>query len=108
MRPAPRARAPQINNQLSFYVLLYADPGSLALGKSVSPYLCALLLQLTGQIINRLQWVRGLERPAEALAHARSRTSALATSAVAASALAASAFANQRACSRRRGEACTP
>jgi len=46
-----------VNNQLSFYVLLYADPGALALGKSVSPYLCALLLQLAGQLINRLQWV---------------------------------------------------
>uniref|UniRef100_A0A7S0LQF7 Sugar phosphate transporter domain-containing protein n=1 Tax=Coccolithus braarudii TaxID=221442 RepID=A0A7S0LQF7_9EUKA len=46
-----------INNQLSFYVLMVADPGSLALGKSVAPYLCALLLQMTGQLINKLQWV---------------------------------------------------
>mmetsp|Transcript_25081 Transcript_25081/g.54783 ORF Transcript_25081/g.54783 Transcript_25081/m.54783 type:complete len:360 (+) Transcript_25081:235-1314(+) len=46
-----------INNQMSFYVLVVADPGSLALGKSVAPYLCALLLQLTGQLINKLQWV---------------------------------------------------
>jgi len=46
-----------VNNQLSFYVLLVADPGSLALGKSVSPYLCALLLRVNGQHIIPLQWV---------------------------------------------------
>jgi UDP-sugar transporter A1/2/3 len=46
-----------INNQLSFYVLEVADPGSMSLGKSVAPYLCALLLRLTGQPIQQLQWV---------------------------------------------------
>ena len=46
-----------INNQLSFYCLELADPGSMALGKSIAPYLCALLLQLSGQHIHSLQWV---------------------------------------------------
>jgi len=46
-----------INNQLSFYCLEVADPGSMALGKSVSPYLCALLLRLNGQMLHALQWV---------------------------------------------------
>jgi hypothetical protein len=46
-----------INNQLSFYCLEIADPGSMALGKSIAPYLCALLLRLNGQILHALQWV---------------------------------------------------
>merc|ERR1719487_1989176 len=46
-----------INNQLSFYCLELADPGSMALGKSIAPYLCALLLRLTGQYLHSLQWV---------------------------------------------------
>jgi len=46
-----------VNNQLSFYVLLVADPGSMALGKSISPYMCAALLRFSGQRINKLQWV---------------------------------------------------
>jgi len=46
-----------INNQLSFYCLEIADPGSMALGKSIAPYLCALLLRLHGQVLQALQWV---------------------------------------------------
>jgi len=46
-----------VNNQLSFYCLELADPGSMALGKSVAPYLCALLLRFTGQHLHALQWV---------------------------------------------------
>jgi len=45
------------NNQLSFYALEVADPGSMSLGKSVAPYLCALLLRFTGQQLHALQWV---------------------------------------------------
>ena len=45
------------NNQLSFYVLEVADPGTMSLGKSVAPYLCALLLRFTGQYLHQLQWV---------------------------------------------------
>ena len=46
-----------INNILSFYCLELADPGSMALGKSIAPYLCALLLRLNGQLLHQLQWV---------------------------------------------------
>jgi len=46
-----------INNQLSFYCLELADPGSMALGKSIAPYLCALLLRVNGQMLHALQWV---------------------------------------------------
>ena len=46
-----------VNNQLSFYVLEVADPGTMSLGKSIAPYLCALLLRLTGQRLHELQWV---------------------------------------------------
>ena len=46
-----------VNNQLSFYCLEVADPGSMALGKSIAPYLCALLLTFTGQLLHSLQWV---------------------------------------------------
>lgn len=45
------------NNQLSFYVLEVADPGSMSLGKSVAPYLCAVLLMFSGQRLISLQWV---------------------------------------------------
>jgi len=45
------------NNQLSFYALEVADPGSMSLGKSVAPYLCALLLRFTGERLHSLQWV---------------------------------------------------
>ena len=38
-----------VNNQLTFLCFEVADPGSYALGKSVAPYLCALMLRLTGQ-----------------------------------------------------------
>jgi len=46
-----------INNQLSFYCLELADPGSMALGKSIAPYLCALLLRLAGERLHALKWV---------------------------------------------------
>ena len=46
-----------VNNQLSFYCLELADPGSMALGKSIAPYLCALLLWLNSQRLHALQWV---------------------------------------------------
>ena len=46
-----------LNNQLSFYALEVADPGTLSLGKSLAPYLCALALRIVGQSIHRLQWV---------------------------------------------------
>lgn len=44
------------NNVLTFYVLKLTDPGTLSLFKSVAPYLCAILLRLTGQRLNSLQW----------------------------------------------------
>lgn len=44
------------NNILTFFVLEKADPGTLSLFKSIAPYLCAMLLRLTGQRLNRLQW----------------------------------------------------
>ncbi|EOD05773.1 hypothetical protein EMIHUDRAFT_453608 [Emiliania huxleyi CCMP1516] len=46
-----------LNNTLSFWVLAVADPGTMSLGKSVAPYLCALLLRLSGQAMSGLQWV---------------------------------------------------
>lgn len=46
-----------VNNQLSFWVLEMADPGTMSLGKSLAPYLCALLLRLSGQRLGPLQWV---------------------------------------------------
>jgi len=46
-----------LNNQLSFYCLEVADPGSMSLGKSIAPYLCALLLRFTGKPLHQLQWV---------------------------------------------------
>ena len=45
-----------VNNQLTFLCFEVADPGSYALGKSVAPYLCALMLRMTGDKINSLQW----------------------------------------------------
>ena len=33
------------------------DPGSFGLGKSLAPYLVAILLRATGQLLNELQWV---------------------------------------------------
>ena len=45
------------NNQMAFYILGVADPGSLALAKSMAPYLVALMLRCTGQRINELQYV---------------------------------------------------
>ena len=45
-----------VNNQLTFLCFELADPGSYALGKSVAPYLCAVMLRLTGDKLNALQW----------------------------------------------------
>ena len=45
------------NNQMAFYILRSADPGSLALFKSTAPYLVALMLRCTGQHISELQYV---------------------------------------------------
>ena len=45
-----------VNNQLTFLCFELADPGSYALGKSVAPYLCAVLLRLSGDKLNALQW----------------------------------------------------
>jgi len=45
-----------INNQLTFLCFEVSDPGSYALGKSVAPYLCALMLRMSGDKINTLQW----------------------------------------------------
>jgi len=46
-----------VNNQLTFYCFELIDPGTFALGKSVAPYLVALMLRLTGDRLNQLQWV---------------------------------------------------
>ena len=45
------------NNQMAFYILRVADPGSLALAKSTAPYLVAMMLRCSGQQINELQYV---------------------------------------------------
>merc|ERR1712205_284415 len=45
-----------VNNQLTFLCFELADPGSYALGKSVAPYLCAVMLRLSGDKLNGLQW----------------------------------------------------
>jgi len=45
-----------VNNQLTFLCFELADPGSYALGKSVAPYLCAVMLRLSGDKLNALQW----------------------------------------------------
>jgi len=46
-----------VNGQLTFYCMILADPGTFTLGKSVAPYLVAILLRLTGQHLQQLQWV---------------------------------------------------
>jgi len=46
-----------VNNQLTFYCFQAVDPGTFGLGKSLAPYLVALLLRFTGQRLNELQWV---------------------------------------------------
>lgn len=46
-----------VNNQLTFYCLQAVDPGSFGLGKSLAPYLVAVMLRSTGQVLNELQWV---------------------------------------------------
>jgi len=45
------------NNQLTFYCFEMIDPGTFALGKSVAPYLVALMLRFSGDRLNQLQWV---------------------------------------------------
>jgi UDP-sugar transporter A1/2/3 len=45
------------NNQLTFYCFELMDAGSFALGKSLAPYLVALMLRFSGQRLNELQWV---------------------------------------------------
>ena len=44
------------NNQLTFLCFELADPGTYALGKSVAPYLCAVMLRMSGDKLNALQW----------------------------------------------------
>lgn len=46
-----------INNQLTFHCMEFADPGSIVLGKSTTPYLCAVILRFTGMRMNELHWV---------------------------------------------------
>ena len=46
-----------VNNQLTFYALQMVDPGTFGLGKSLAPYMVALMLRFTGQTLNQLQWV---------------------------------------------------
>jgi len=46
-----------VNNQLTFYCFQAVDPGTFGLGKSLAPYLVALMLRALGQTINELQWV---------------------------------------------------
>ena len=46
-----------LNNLLSFYCLSIADPGSMALGKSIAPYLCAVLLRFKRQEISEIKWI---------------------------------------------------
>ena len=45
------------NNYITFYVHLVADPGTYTLGKSVTPYLVALLLRALGDRLHSLQWM---------------------------------------------------
>ena len=45
------------NNYITFYVHLAADPGTYTLGKSVTPYLVAVLLRLSGDRLHSLQWL---------------------------------------------------
>ena len=44
------------NNYITFYVHRLADPGSYTLGKSVTPYLVAVMLRMTGDKLHELQW----------------------------------------------------
>jgi len=46
-----------VNNQLTFYCFEIVDPGTFTLGKSLAPYLVAVLLRFFGQSLNELQWV---------------------------------------------------
>jgi UDP-sugar transporter A1/2/3 len=46
-----------INNYITFEVHTIADPGSYTLGKSVTPYLVALMLRALGDKLHALQWV---------------------------------------------------
>jgi len=46
-----------INNQLTFWLLIFLGPGQLSLGKSFSPMLTAVLLwQIYNESINKIQW----------------------------------------------------
>ena len=45
------------NNYITFHVHLVADPGTYTLGKSVTPYLVAVLLRLSGDRLHELQWL---------------------------------------------------
>ena len=44
------------NNLLSYYCVAQMDPGTLAIAKSLVPYLTAIVLQLFGRTVNGLQW----------------------------------------------------
>ena len=46
-----------LNNYITFEVHTIADPGSYTLGKSVTPYLVAVMLRFTGDKLHALQWV---------------------------------------------------
>jgi len=46
-----------VNNQLTFAILAIVDPGTFSLGKSVSPYLVAIILRTLGQQLNSLLWI---------------------------------------------------
>ena len=46
-----------VNNQLTFYCLQMVDPGTFGLGKSLAPYLVAMMLRFLGTKLNELQWV---------------------------------------------------
>ncbi|KAJ1453297.1 nucleotide-sugar transporter-domain-containing protein [Pelagophyceae sp. CCMP2097] len=46
-----------VNNYITFRVHLIADPGSYTLGKSVTPYLVAIMLRCIGQRLHELQWI---------------------------------------------------
>ena len=44
------------NNLLSYFCVAQMDPGTLAIAKSLVPYLTAIVLQLFGRTVNGLQW----------------------------------------------------
>ena len=44
------------NNLLTYYCVAQMDPGTLAIAKSLVPYLTAIVLQLFGRAVNGLQW----------------------------------------------------